>query len=435
MATGTSGRSRADELANPVLPVAARAANVVLARAAPRRWPFDAETIKARAIRTTGLSDFGVDVPLNEPLIALCADLDAGPSMHPLGRYAIVRGIVTSLANRLRLQRLTHTRPAIFDRPIPEPLIIVGLPRSGTTVLHRLIALDPGRRSAPFWEVNFPLPRGEVPSNGKSDRRSKSGAAAIRAMYWIAPQMRQMHEVQNDAAEEEIQLLTMGFCSAFYHTVACSPPRFTAWYMRADHVPGYRLFKRTLQAMQWSRPGPDHWVLKTPSHLHHLRALRTVFPDATLVQTHRDPVTSIVSSADMVTYLHRGYYAHPHPAAVAHSIAAFVEDALRTASRVRLTSDPHVVDLHYHQILTDPIGAVEAVYAAAGCILTDEARRRMTTWLADNRQHKHGVHYYAAQDFHLDVPALRDRFQFYYDRFGVREEPERHSPQPRTGKR
>jgi hypothetical protein len=100
MATGTSGRSRADDLANPVLPAAARAANVVLARAAPRRWPFDAETIKARAMRTTGLTDFGVDVPLDEPLTALCADLDAGPPMHPLGRYAIVRGIVTSLANR-----------------------------------------------------------------------------------------------------------------------------------------------------------------------------------------------------------------------------------------------------------------------------------------------------------------------------------------------
>jgi hypothetical protein len=188
--------------------------------------------------------------------------------VHPLGRYAIVRGMVASLANRLRLQRLTHTRPAIFDRPVPEPLIIVGLPRSGTTVLHRLIAQDPGRRSAPFWEVNFPLARDEAGSDSKSDPRPKSGAAAIRAMYWIAPQMRQMHEVQNDAAEEEIQLLTMGFCSAFYHTVACSPPRFTAWYTRADHVPGYRLFKRTLQAMQWSRPGPDRWVLKTPSHLH-----------------------------------------------------------------------------------------------------------------------------------------------------------------------
>jgi hypothetical protein len=306
MATGTSSRSRADELANPVLPAAVRAANFVLAGAAPRRWPFDAETIKARAMRATGLTDFGVDVPLDEPLIALCADLHAGPAMHPSGRYAIVRGIITSLANRLRLQRLIQTQPAIVDRPIPEPLIIIGLPRSGTTVLHRLIAQDPGRRSAPFWEVNFPLPRGDVRSDGKPDPRAKSGAAAVRAMYWIAPQMRQMHEVQNDAAEEEIQLLTMGFCSAFYHTIACSPPRFTAWYTRADHVPGYRLFKRTLQAMQWSRPGPDRWILKTPSHLHHLPALRSVFPDATLVQTHRDPVTSIVSSADPAPSSSRG---------------------------------------------------------------------------------------------------------------------------------
>jgi hypothetical protein len=419
----TDGRGRAEELANPVLPLPARVANRVLARSAPRQWPFDAETIKARAIRATGLNDFGADVPLDEPLAALCGDLDAGPPMHPLGRYATVRGLVTSMANRLRLQRLTLEQPGDFDRPVPAPLIIVGLPRSGTTLLHRLIAQDPGRRYAPFWEVNLPLPQGDVPPDGKPDPRIKSGAAAIKAMYWIAPQMRQMHEVQNEAAEEEIQLLTMGFCSAFYHTIACSPPRFTAWYNNADHVPAYRLFNRILQSMQWARPGPDHWILKTPSHLHHLPALQTVFPDATLVQTHRDPVTSIVSSANMVTYLHRGYYPHPHPPAVAHSIATFVEDGLRTADRDRRDTDARIVDLHYHRLLADPLGAVDAVYAAAGRTITDEARRRMTTWLADNRQHKHGVHHYAAQDFDLDVPALRNQFRFYYDRFDVREEP------------
>ena len=175
--------------------------------------------------------------------------------------------------------------------------------------------------------------------------------------------------------------------------------------------------------MQWARPGPDRWILKTPSHLHHLPALLAVFPDATLVQTHRDPVTSIVSSANMVTYLHRGYYPHPHPSAVAHSVAGFVEDGLRTADRDRLATGARVVDVHYHQLLADPIGAVAAVYAAAGCALTDEARHRMTTWLADHRQHRHGVHRYAARDFDLDVPALRDRFRFYYDRFDVRREP------------
>jgi hypothetical protein len=417
------GQSRADELANPVLPLAARAANRALARRAPRRWPFDPEVIKARAIRVTGLHDFGVDVPLDEPLAALCADLNAGPPMHPLGRYATVRGIITSLATRLRLQRLPTEQPGVFDRPVPQPLIIVGLPRSGTTLLHRLIGQDPHRRSAPFWEVNFPLPHGDRPGTGRSDPRIRSGAAAIKTMYWIAPHMRLMHEVQNHAAEEEIQLLTMGFCSAFYHTIACMPPRFTAWYKHADHLPAYHLFKRTLQAMQWSRPGPDRWVLKTPSHLHHLLALRTVFPDATLVQTHRDPVTSIVSSADMVTYLHRAYYPHRHPPAVAHAIAAFVEDGLHAADRARTRTDLGVVDLPYHQLLADPIAAVTHVYTAAGCTLTDQARRRMTTWLADNRQHKHGVHHYAPEDFDLDVPALREQFRFYYNRYDVPEEP------------
>ena len=136
----TGDRDRARELVEPVLPLAARAANRVLARGAARRWPFDPEEIKSRARRLTGLTDFGADVPLDEPLAALCADLDAGPPMHPIGRFTTVRLIVTSLVNRLRLQRLTEERPEIFDRPVPRPLIIVGLPRSGTTLLHRLIA-------------------------------------------------------------------------------------------------------------------------------------------------------------------------------------------------------------------------------------------------------------------------------------------------------
>ncbi len=411
--------SRAAELTNPVLPLAARAVNRMLVRTAPRRWPLDADAIKAQAVRATGLTDFGADVPLDEPLAALCADLHAGPPMHPLGRYATVRGIVAGLTNRLRLQRLTLERPEILRRPLPRPLIIVGLPRSGTTLLHRLIAQDPNRRSAPFWEVNFPLPPADRPPGHGPDPRIRSGAAAIKAMYWIAPDMRRMHEVRNDAAEEEIQLLAMGFCSAYYHTIACAPPRFTAWYRHADHLPAYRLFRRTLQVMQWARPGPDMWVLKTPSHLHHLPVLQAVFPDATLVQTHRDPVTSIVSSAHMVTYLHRGYYPHPHPPAVAHAVAGFVEDALRTADRDRPSLTGPVVDLPYHELVADPLAAVDAVYRAAGCTVTSEARRRMTAWLADNRQHKHGVHHYDAADFAIDVPALRERLRFYTDKHAV----------------
>jgi hypothetical protein len=226
--------------------------------------------------------------------------------------------------------------------------------------------------------------------------------------------------MQNEAAEEEIQLLTMGFCSAaFYRTMAGGPPRFTDWYLAADHEPAYRLFKRTLQAMQWSRPGPDRWVLKTPSHLDHLAVLRAVFPDATLVQTHRDPVTSIVSSASLVAYLHRGYYRHPDPAVVGTSMAGFVERALRTADRDR---DSRVVDLHYDRLVADPVAAVEELYTTVGRTLTADARQRMAAWLADNRQHKHGVHRYAAEDFGLDVAALRQRFDFYYERYGVRQD-------------
>jgi hypothetical protein len=401
--------------------VGARLANRLLAPGAARRWPFDPDALKARAVKSTGLSDFGTDVPLDEPLSALCADLDEGPPMHPLGRFTVVRGIIGSLENRLKVGKLAADQPELFDRPVPAPLVIVGLPRSGTTLLHRLIAQDPAWRSAPFWEVNFPLPdRLDRPPGESLPRRIRNGAAVLRGLYWVVPQLRQMHEMLNDEAEEEIQLLTMGFCSAaFYRTMAGGPPRFTAWYQAADHEPAYRLFKRTLQAMQWSRPGPDRWVLKTPSHLDHLSVLRTVFPDAVLVQTHRDPVTSVVSSSSMVTYLHRGYYRHPDPVVAGASMAWFVERALRAADRDR---DDAMVDVQYDRLVADPLGVVEDLYGAAGRTLDEPARQRMVTWLEKNRQHKHGVHRYAAEDFGLDVAELRKRFDFYYDRYGVRQE-------------
>jgi hypothetical protein len=160
-------------------------------------------------------------------------------------------------------------------------------------------------------------------------------------------------------------------------------------------------------------------VLKTPSHLDHLPVLGAVFPDATLVQTHRDPVTSVISSASMVAYLHRGYYRHPDPALAGTSMAGFVERALRKADRDR---DARVVDVQYDRLVADPVAAVEELYAAIGLTLTGDVRRRMAAWLAGNRQHKHGVHRYAAEDFGLDVAELRRRFEFYYDKYGVRRE-------------
>jgi hypothetical protein len=369
------------------------------------------------ARRQTGLSDFG-DAPLIEPLTVLCRSFREELEFHALGKSYLFRQFLGLLSTRLRLVDLWKRRPEILDQPTPRPLIVIGLPRSGTTILHRLLARDPMLRSAPFWELSMPLPPGdpEAPA-AEPDPRIALVQSGLDTLHTMAPDLAQMHEIQVGEPDEDISLLVYGFSSMLFEW-SYMVPGYSRYYQGTDQTEGYRFFKQVLQTLQWLRGG-GRWVLKAPQHLEQLGPLLTVFPDATLIQTHRDPVTAIVSLASLTTYGVRRYFDHPNPHAIGGNIAAIVERLLRAGVAGRGDRDSRFVDIPFADLLADPIACVRKVYAASGDVLTEDTEARMQAWIAENRQEKHGRHDYSAEDFGLDIEQLRGRLKFYQDRFAV----------------
>ena len=407
---------RARSFAFPELTDAARAA---IADASPRAEGliFAPEAMMAAARERTGLTDFG-DAPLQAPLEALCRSINDELELHALGRTYLWDQLVGVLSTRLRLEDLWRRHPEILDQPVGRPIIVIGLPRSGTTILHRLLARDPDKRSSPFWEQVMPLPLGDPDApRPEPDPRIALMRRGVEVLYTMAPDLKQMHEVLVDEPDEDITLLLFAFASLQFEW-SYRVPGYSRFYQAADQTEGYRYFRKVLQTLQWLRGG-ERWVLKAPQHLEQLGPLLTVFPDAVLVQTHRDPVSAIVSLSSLTTYGGRRYFEHPNPHATGRHIAAIVERLLRKSVQERTEGDPRFVDIHFADLLADPIGCVRRIYAAAGDELSPQAEGRMSAWIAQNRQEKHGRHDYAAEDFGLDVADLRQRLAFYQSRFGV----------------
>jgi hypothetical protein len=254
---------------------------------------------------------------------------------------------------------------------------------------------------------------GKVPARGAVDRRVAAGSRAVALARWIAPGMAVRHELDHEAPDEEIIAMAGGFSSIMYEW-SLGVPAYASWYRLADHTAGYRYLRRLLQAMQWARPGPGRWVLKAPQHLEQLTPLLRVFPDATIVHTHRDPAQAVVSLADLITYAARTYVDRPDPQGTGRRSADLVERLLRAADRDRDPADPRYVDVYFDRLCADPIGVLEQIYRAAGLVLSPQARQRMLAWLPDHGRPKIAGRRYAPEDFGLVPGELAERFAFYY---------------------
>ncbi|MFD5731230.1 sulfotransferase family protein [Streptomyces sioyaensis] len=413
--------SRGMFLAHPRLPWPLRAMNGLLGPLAPRLWPLEPEALKRKAALRTKVPAAAAGSAFEEPLALLCHSLTNEVQLSANGRFMLHSQLVKNLSTRLRLAELAARRPEIFDAPVPEPLFITGAPRTGTTFLQRLIARDERSRSLPLWESTHPLPAGELTAPRKDpDPRIKASRVEVGMTNRILPEQASMHELVHDEAEEDNLLLSLSHCSPMYEDIGLVPA-YAQWYTTADHTEGYRYFKRMLQFLQWSRPAGDRWILKSPGHAEMLVPLFGAFGDATVVQTHRDPVTSVISYSNMVTYGARVYFNHPNPHLIGKFAADVIERSLRAALRDRAGHEHQVVDVLFRPLVEDPIREVSRVYEAAGRELDDVTEKAMREY-ATAEKHRSGRHRYAAEDFALNVGELRERFAFYYDRFDVPQE-------------
>ncbi len=374
------------------------------------------------AMARTGLDDFGPD-DFRERLGVQLAEMDADPERTGLGRLLMFADCTRYAANRLRIVDLLRRHPEITDIPIEKPVIVIGLPRSGTTNLVNLLAADTRFRSMPLWESYEPVPDPrEPPEVDGVDPRWTRCQQAWEAMQAGAPFVAAMHPMEPDHVHEENELMAPDFSNYNLEWVARAP-EWRDYYLAHDQTPHYAYLKRVLQILQWYRPR-DRWVLKSPQHLEQIGPLLTTFPDATIVVTHRDPVAVVQSTATMLTYGARTAYRTPRPDWYVDYWTDRIGRLLDASLRDRhLLPEHRTVDVFFDEYMADEMGTLQRVYDCAGIELTDDARTEIAAYQADHPRGKEGrVVYDLRGDFSVTPEEVRSRFGAYLDHFPVRIE-------------
>jgi hypothetical protein len=388
----------------------------------PAKWFVNLEspTLVVGAMKKSGLPEIDMG-PIAEPLEILSRSLDREADLHPLGRLAARSLLVGLLTTRARVMQLTADHPEIVTDPVTAPIVIMGMPRTGTTFLQRLLSRDPGLRSLPYWEALAPLPTGSADDrHAPVADRIATAEKGITFLDRVAPDMKAVHELDAHEPDEEIWLLGVSLCSMLFEA-QWNVPAYAEWYDGAELAPAYEALRTMLQVLQWYRPA-DRWLLKSPQHLERIPDLRATFPDAVIVQTHRDPVSVVASTASMISYSRRMSSSTIAPQTIAKYWAWRIERLLTRSMEQRDATGTPVVDVRFEDLTAEPMSVVEDIYRAAGRPLSDEARTAMERYLVERPKGHFGAHRYEPADFGLDPAELRSRFSDYSTRFALSSE-------------
>ncbi|ACZ00327.1 sulfotransferase family protein [Thermomonospora curvata] len=365
------------------------------------------------------MEDFG-DEAFREPLEILCRSLreEAGLAEH--GKVVWHAQLLAQLTQRLRLQDLLNRHPEIHDVQIERPIIIAGLPRTGTTHLHNLLSADPALRPLPYWEACEPVPPpGE---EGTIEPRIQRVAASLHLVHTTLPYLKRMFDLTPTYSHEEGGLLALTFASTHLE-IQAMVPSYRDWYLGTDQTFAYEYLRTALKAITWLRGG-GRWVLKAPQHLEQLGPLMKVFPDATVVITHRDPVAVTASLTTMLCYGLRmtTYPIDPHAVGAywRDRSAIYMERCLRDRD---LVPKEQSIDVLFHEFMADDIAMVERIYQVAGQPFTEETRAAMEAYMAEHPRGRHGRVDYRLADIGLELAERRRALAPYAERFGTKEEP------------
>ena len=378
---------------------------------ARRLVPLDADALLASASDSLGggsFGDFG-DPRWRERFAGLVGALDAA-DLTVVGRLLTREELLRSLRARLLLGRAFDEKPAIAAERIEAPVIVTGPARSGTTILFELLWLDPAFRAPLAWEALHPLP---LPGESR-DRRAALSECEQELWADVQPEFAAIHELRSDLPVECVTLTTPCFCGPHWPMVVQMP----SWAPDVEEM--YRFHRRILQVLQHGSE-PRTWLLKTPGHLMTLPLVFATYPDAWVVQTHRDPartMPSTVSTTAMVQWLR---CEEVDVGAMAAGIEAVFSAALNgvAAARAERSLPDRFVDVHFQSLMRDPVAALRAAYARMGRPFGAEHAERVRTYLAGKPKGKFGTHRYTAAEWGFDAGALRARLAPYVDHFGV----------------
>jgi hypothetical protein len=384
---------------------------------------LDTDLLVAQACDAAGLDDFGEDT-WREGLERLADSLAAEAALNELGEQIVAGECVTYLANRLCITEYRRRHPEIADVDVTPPIVIVGQGRTGTTILHDLLAQDPGNRVPLTWEVDRPCPPPET-ATYDTDPRIDEVDAITSGVELLIPGFLSMHPMGARLPQECVRITVSDFRSVMFPT-QYRVPSYARWVLdEADMAPAYRWHRQFLQHLQARHPA-RRWVLKSPAHIWCLPALLAEYPNAVLVQTHRDPLRIISSLSSLIATLRRISSDDSTIAVAAAEFADYVLDGLDRSVAARedgTVRAEQVVDLNFAAFLADPFATIRSVYERLGLELSVESETRMRDFLARNPPDLHGTHSYSWADTGLDAGDLRERARPYQEYFDVPSEP------------
>ena len=364
--------------------------------------------------------------PWREGLEVLVDSCNTEAHLHEIGEIALTDQMVRPLAVRSRVLDWHERHPEVGALPVDRPVFIIGLPRTGTTLLSYLLDVDPANRSLLRWESFDPVPP-PTPEERRSGPRVDVAQAQMDALYEVSPEFAGIHYETGAGPTECVVVLAGELTSVHYETMAYVPS-YGAWMQRQDFRPAYEHHRRVLQVLASGSPG--RWVLKSPCHLLSLDALDAVYPDAVFVATHRDPARVVASLANLVHVLSGISSDHDARVGIGRRwfdlVGTMIENQLAFRDALLARGEGHRwIDLDYASLVAEPIGAAGGLYDRLGWTLTADAEAAMARYVADNPKGRHGAHAYAAADFGLDPTELTERFARYREALEVPPEPAR----------
>jgi hypothetical protein len=385
----------------------------------PARFKGAEDALHAAAIAAVGLRDFG-DAPEYLPgLSQLLAALDEdGPRFAPGGREFVWGALAGALVSRLTLVQGLAAHADVSPQTVQRPLVITGVPRTGTTALHKLLSVDPQFQGLEKWLTVFPQVR--PPRETWSDNpQFQATAAGLEAFFKEAPDMRAAHNIVADEVDECLEILKQGFCSNLWGS-SFRVPQYDRWWREQSEQASYRYFSKAI-GLIGARDAGKTWLLKNPGHIMQLPALFEVFPEACVVQTHRDPAQALASLASVLTMARRvseGEHVDMHEIGQreTENWARATEAAIDARAKM---PENRFIDIHQTDFHADPLGTVKKIYGHFGFALSAETERAMRQRIEANPEGAHGAHSYRLEAFGLAPQTVRERFSRYITAYGL----------------
>jgi hypothetical protein len=359
-------------------------------------FPISPEELIKAAQRQTGLENLQLSTQQQLALAKLCFSANHEAMLHPLGRIGIRDILVTALANRQLLQHMKEQYPERFNTPVRSPLMVIGLPRTGTTLLHRLLALAHDARPLRTFEVQYPLP----PHRG-SDNRKRRTRKQLSDMHKMAPGMALKHPIGANDAEEDFWLLNPSLLSATFFLFA-PMPSYETWWQQQDMHDSYGLWAQLLSHFQHASPD-RRWVLKSPAHTAFVEEMYCTVPDIQLVQIHRDPVEIVASTNSLPHTLYTVVSNWRDPIVLGRNSLDRLRWVCSRNTEARANGDTRIVDVRYDDLMNEPVATVGHICEELGETFSSEHQLRIVHFLEKCPRHQHGKHHYSLEECGLSV--------------------------------